>query len=109
MRCLLAAIRCSKSEIYGNLGVHLRVLGQARSAGCDLVLFPEMSLTGSVNPAAHPERLIGLDHDAVAALAAATGEAEHPQSSVIMDSVQHVISTTAARRPEVTGGCLGGP
>ncbi|HEV8220433.1 MAG TPA: carbon-nitrogen hydrolase family protein [Streptosporangiaceae bacterium] len=46
-----------------------------RAAGCDLALFPEMSLTGSVNPAAHPERLIGLDHGAVAALAAATGEA----------------------------------
>ena len=75
VRCLLAAIRCSKTEINGNLDVHLRVLGQARAAGCDLALFPEMSLTGSVEPAAHPERLIGLDHGAVAALAAATGEA----------------------------------
>jgi predicted amidohydrolase len=74
VRCLLAAIRCPKSEGYGNLGVHLRVLRQARSAGCDLALFPEMSLTGSVDPAAHPERLIGLDHPAVAGLAAATGE-----------------------------------
>ena len=55
--------------------MHLRVLGQARAARCDLALFPEMSLTGSVDPAAHPERLIGLDHGAVAALAAATGEA----------------------------------
>jgi predicted amidohydrolase len=77
VRCLLAAIRCSKIDINGNLGVHLRVLGQARAAGCDLVLFPEMSLTGSVNPAAHPERLIGLGHGAVAALAAAAAPSAH--------------------------------
>ena len=75
MRCLLAAIRCPKSELYGNLGAHLRVLGEARAAGCDLALFPEMSLTGSVDPAVHPGRLISLEHDAVRRLAAATAEA----------------------------------
>src|SRR5690349_4786994 len=32
-----------------------------------------MSLTGSADPAVHPEWLIGLDHPAVAALAGATG------------------------------------
>ena len=74
MRCLLAAIRCPKSELYGNLGVHLRVLGEARAAGCDLALFPEMSLTGSADPAVHLGRLIPLEHDAVRRLAAATGE-----------------------------------
>jgi predicted amidohydrolase len=34
-----------------------------------------MSLTGSVDPAVHPGRLIPLEHDAVRRLAAATGEA----------------------------------
>src|SRR5260370_1286492 len=33
-----------------------------------------MSLTGSVDPAAHPERLIPLDHPAVATLAEATAQ-----------------------------------
>jgi predicted amidohydrolase len=75
VRLLLAAIRSQKSEYYGNLGVHLRVLDQARSAGCDLALFPEMSLTGSVDPAMHPERLVALDDPVVGRLAAATGEA----------------------------------
>jgi len=73
VRCLLAAIRCPKSEVYGNLGVHLRVLSEARAAGCDLALFPEMSLTGSADPAVQPEWLIPLEHDAVRRLAAATG------------------------------------
>lgn len=40
-----------------------------------MAVFPEMSLTGSVDPGAHPWRLVGLDHSAVAALARASGEA----------------------------------
>ena len=74
MRALLAAIRCPKGAVERNLAAHLRLLAQARAAGCELVLFPEMSLTGSADPAAQPAWLAGLDHPAVAALAEATGE-----------------------------------
>ncbi|HYB85525.1 MAG TPA: carbon-nitrogen hydrolase family protein [Streptosporangiaceae bacterium] len=73
MRALLAAIRCEKGDVAGNLASHLRLLADAGQDGCDLALFPEMSLTGSVDPAVHPGRLIRLDHPAVAALARATG------------------------------------
>jgi predicted amidohydrolase len=75
VRCLLAAIRCEKGDVGGNLAAHLRLMADAASAGCQLALFPEMSLTGSADPAASPERLIGLDHPAVARLARASGEA----------------------------------
>ncbi|WP_169748057.1 carbon-nitrogen hydrolase family protein [Pseudonocardia acaciae] len=74
MRMMLAAIRCEKGDVEGNLASHLRLVGAAGSAGCDLVLFPEMSLTGSVDPAVSPERLMSLDHAAVARLARASGE-----------------------------------
>ena len=74
MRALLAAIRCPKGAVERNLAAHLGLLARARAEGCELVLFPEMSLTGSADPAARPEWLIGLDHPAVAALAEATGE-----------------------------------
>jgi predicted amidohydrolase len=74
VRALLAAIRCEKGDVGGNLSAHLRLLAAAASAGCDLALFPEMSLTGSADPATHPERLIALDHPAVAELARASGE-----------------------------------
>ena len=74
MRALLAAIGCHKGDVGQNLAAHLGLLAVARAEGCELVLFPEMSLTGSADPAAHPERLIALDHPAVAALAEATGE-----------------------------------
>ena len=44
------------------------------ATGCDLALFPEMSLTGSVDPARNPERLISLDHEAVFHLVRASSE-----------------------------------
>ncbi len=74
MRALLGAIRCGKGDVEGNLASHLRLLDSAAATGCDLALFPEMSLTGSVDPAARPERLARLDHPAVTALADASGE-----------------------------------
>lgn len=70
MRLCLAALNCAKGDIAANLGAHLELI---RAAGPgDLVLFPEMSLTGSVDLPAYPERLIPLGHPAVTALARAT-------------------------------------
>jgi predicted amidohydrolase len=74
VRALLAAMLCHKGDVARNLAAHLELLTQAAAEGCELALFPEMSLTGSAGPAAAPEWLIGLDHPAVAALAEATGE-----------------------------------
>ena len=68
VRLLLAALRCEKGAVRANLASHCQVLREATSAGCDLAVFPEMSLTGSVDPAAHPERLIGIDDPAVCEL-----------------------------------------
>jgi len=74
MRALLAAMVCHKGETERNLAAHVALLAEARAEGYDLALFPEMSLTGSADPVANPDWLIGLDHPAVAALAEATGE-----------------------------------
>ena len=68
VRLLLAALRCEKGEVRANLASHLQLVADASSAACDLAVFPEMSLTGSVDPAAHPERLITIDHAAVSRL-----------------------------------------
>ena len=74
MRLLLAAIECVKGDVEANLRRHLAVLDEARQAGCSLAVFPEMSLTGSVEPLRWPDRLAGLDDPAVGRLAAATGD-----------------------------------
>jgi len=69
MHALLAAINCAKGPIEVNLAGHLAVIDTA-DAG-DLVLFPEMSLTGSVDPASEPDRLVPLEDPAVTTLAQA--------------------------------------
>jgi predicted amidohydrolase len=75
VRCLLAAIRCEKGDVAGNLSAHLRLVDEAAAAGCQLAVFPEMSLTGSADPATRPDRLISLDHPAVTRLATASAAA----------------------------------
>jgi len=72
MRAMLAAIQCEKGDLDGNLAGHLALVAEASSQGCDLLLLPEMSLTGSADPAANPDRLIALDHPALSTLASAT-------------------------------------
>ena len=73
MRALLAAITCAKGDLPANLAAHVDLLGRAARSGCDLVVFPEFSLTGSVDPHRRPADAIAIDHDAVQALTAATG------------------------------------
>lgn len=58
MRVLLAAYRAAKDDLAGNLRRHVELLELAGSRGCDLAVFPEFSLTGSVDPTRQPERAI---------------------------------------------------
>jgi predicted amidohydrolase len=73
VRILLAAITCAKGDPEANLDAHLDVVAEGHRAGADLVVFPEMSLTGSVDPTRTPERAIPLDHPIVERLVTATG------------------------------------
>jgi predicted amidohydrolase len=72
MRILLAALNAGKGDLDGNLARHLAALAQARVRGCQLAVFPEFSLTGSVDPRTHPERALAIDAGPVRALLAAT-------------------------------------
>lgn len=60
-------MNCPKGEIDVNGARHRDLLDQGADARCDLVLLPEMSLTGY-----RPAAAIGLDHPAVTALVRAT-------------------------------------
>ncbi len=70
MRALLTAVNCPKGETELNLARHLELLRLGTAAGCDLVLLPEMSLTGYLASAA-----LALDSEPVAVLVAATRNA----------------------------------
>ena len=61
MRILLAAVNAPKGDLDGNLARHLAALDQARAQGCHLAVFPECSLTGSVDPRRRPERAVAVD------------------------------------------------
>jgi predicted amidohydrolase len=72
MRILLAAMECAKGDPAANLAAHEIVLRQAAQSGCQIAVFPEMSLSGSVEPATRPEWLLPLSSRYVTDLAALT-------------------------------------
>jgi NAD+ synthase (glutamine-hydrolysing) len=73
VKALLTAMSSQKGAIEANLERHLSLLAEGVDAGARIVVFPEMSLTGSVDPVHWPGHAIGLAHPAVAWLADATG------------------------------------
>ncbi len=72
VRAVLLAMECPKDDLAGNLRRHLAEIAYAESVQADLVVCPEFSLTGGVDPAAEPTRAITLEHEAVRTLVAAT-------------------------------------
>jgi predicted amidohydrolase len=72
VKLLLAAARCTKGDVEHNLATHVAFVERAVVDGADVVVFPEMSLTGSVDPLSHPERLAAIDGPEVARLLRAT-------------------------------------
>ncbi|MBN2004216.1 MAG: carbon-nitrogen hydrolase family protein [Anaerolineae bacterium] len=62
----LIQMRCEKGAIDENLATIARYLEEATSHDVDFVGFPEMSLTGYVNPAKCPEARLTLDGPEVA-------------------------------------------
>jgi predicted amidohydrolase len=72
MRILLAATNAAKGDLDGNLARHLAALEQARVQGCQLAVFPELSLTGSVDPRRDPGRALAVDAGPVRKLLEAT-------------------------------------
>jgi predicted amidohydrolase len=75
VRLLLTAMTSAKGDQEANFAAHVALLADARQRACDLVLFPEMSLTGSVDPVHRREDALSLDDPLVARLVAATRRA----------------------------------
>jgi predicted amidohydrolase len=70
---MVTALRCGKGETAANAARHLELLEHGRREGCDIVVFPEMSLSGSVDPRTHAGDAVPVDHPDVEAVVAATG------------------------------------
>jgi predicted amidohydrolase len=65
MRLALVQMHCPKGEVERNLAAHAAHIEQARARGIDVICFPEMSITGYVDPARWPEAVLTLDALAV--------------------------------------------
>jgi predicted amidohydrolase len=63
LKLALAQMRCEKGDWAGNLERVERYMEQARAEGCDIVVFPEMSLSGYCTPARFPESVQALDSE----------------------------------------------
>jgi len=61
MRIALAQMRCEKGDWDGNLTRAEAYIASAREAGCDVVVLPEMGLSGYCDPARFPESVQPLD------------------------------------------------
>ncbi len=68
MRALLAAINCQKGDIERNLRTHQAIVEEASKHHCAIAVFPEMSLTGYLDPRRDDHNPIPLDAEAVAAM-----------------------------------------
>lgn len=69
VRVMLTSLTCPKGDLVGNLARHRELLESASSQGCDLLLLPEMSLTGY-----RPGAAVTLEHPSVSELVAATSK-----------------------------------
>src|SRR5437762_2163070 len=61
MRAALAQIAPRLADVEANLDLHAETVRRAAEGGAELVLFPELSLTGYVLMEAAPETAIRLD------------------------------------------------
>ncbi len=69
MKALLASINCQKTEIDKNLEIHEQSIAEAAETNCDIIVFPEMSLTGYLDPAVHSEFKLSTDSEQVKRIA----------------------------------------
>ena len=73
LRIALAQIAPALGDVDRNLKLHLNQIEQARVGGADLVLFPELSLTGYFLRDMVPDVALGRDSATLAQLAEAAG------------------------------------
>src|SRR5436190_11390516 len=67
-------MRCEKGDWAGNRAGHGRYMAQAEAAGCDLIVFPEGSLSGYADYRAFPGAVRALDSAEVQAFVALTAD-----------------------------------
>jgi predicted amidohydrolase len=68
----LVQMRCEKGALDANLAATQAYLQEAISRDVDIICFPEMSITGYIDPTRQPEAILRLESQEVARFAAMT-------------------------------------
>lgn len=74
LKLALAQMRCEKGDWAANRAAHVRYMDQAEAAGCDLIVFPEASLSGYADYRDWPGAVRELDSPEVQAFVALTAD-----------------------------------
>jgi predicted amidohydrolase len=95
MKLALVQMHCPKGEIDANLTTIESHIVQAVELGVDAICFPEMSITGYINPERQPEAMLSLGSAAVARLLAMTD-----RRAIIV--LAGLVEANADRKPFIT-------
>jgi predicted amidohydrolase len=106
LRIALVQMRSEKGDLAGNLVRIREQVADAARHGAEIVAFPEMSLTGYIDPARWPDAILDLDSPAVDDLAALTAGSR-------MTLIAGIVERNPAGKPFITqvvaqGGTLAG-
>jgi predicted amidohydrolase len=102
----LIQMYCAKAEIAANLSTIESYVQAAAGAGDDIVVFPEMSITGYINPVRMPKAILTLDHPAVQRVAAMTAGTDLTVLAGLVEANpagKPFITQVVAQRGAITG------
>lgn len=102
LRVALAQIDPALGDVARNLELHERQIAAARAQGADLIVFPELSLTGYYLRDIVPDAALDLDSPEIARLTAAAGDASVVFGFVEQDARHRFFNSAAL----VEAGCL---
>lgn len=107
LRLGLIQMRCEKGDLAGNLDATAAYLDEGRERGADLLIFPEASLTGYVDPTRYPDAILTLEDRVIARFLALTRRA--PRTTVLAGIIEAnpaglpFITQFVAQNGELTG------
>lgn len=95
VRVALVQMRSEKAEIAGNLAATRDYLARSSELGADIVVFPEMSITGYADPTRMPAAVLSIDGETVSRFLALT---RGNPAAVIAG----IIEANPGRKPHIT-------
>jgi len=95
MRIALVQMRCEKGDIAGNLERMRLEIGAAVERGVDIVAFPEMSITGYIDPTRQTDAILDLTDDAVREFVAMT-------DGVPLTAIAGIVERNGNAKPFIT-------